>query len=142
MLSKLPVFGVVAFLLLGVWVVGSKIFAGDASKGAVAAVTVPNLSPAATKGGKVFADNCAACHGDNGAGSDKGPPLINAIYNPGHHSDQSIRLAVKNGVRSHHWPYGAMPPQRQVTAPQVETVIAYIREIQVANGITYQAHRM
>jgi hypothetical protein len=35
-----------------------------------------------------------------------------------------------------------MPPQPQVTEPQVAAVVQYIRELQLANGIGYRPHRM
>jgi hypothetical protein len=63
------------------------------------------------------------------AGTDKGPPLVHNIYNPGHHAAGAFFLAAKTGVRSHHWPYGDMPPQPQMSEAQV-------------GGIGYQPHRM
>lgn len=33
-------------------------------------------SPTATRGAALFAKNCAACHGDRGAGGVVGPPLV------------------------------------------------------------------
>ena len=51
-------------------------------------------------------------------------------------------LAAKLGVRQHHWPYGNMPPQPQVTEAQLATIVQYVREMQAANGITYRPHRM
>ncbi len=100
------------------------------------------LSERATFGAKVFSDNCAQCHGDNGSGSDKGPPLIHSIYNPGHHSNESIIRAISNGVRQHHWPYGDMPAQKQIAFMQVPALIEYIRELQAINGIKTQQHKM
>jgi hypothetical protein len=35
-----------------------------------------------------------------------------------------------------------MPAQPQVKDVEIETIIAYVRELQVANGITFQEHRM
>ena len=141
MLDKLPTIAVAAFIALGVWIVGSKMLSSDAGFTTVE-VTVPALSNKASAGAQVFATNCAACHGDNASGSDKGPPLIHDIYNPGHHADGAVLLAVKNGVRAHHWPFGNMPPQPQVSAVQAESVITYIREVQAANGIESRPHQM
>jgi len=39
------------------------------------------------------------------------------------------------GVRGHHWPFGDMPPVEGVTRGDVTMIIAYIRELQRANGI-------
>lgn len=141
MLDKLPTLAVAAFIALGVWIVGSKMLASDAGFTTVN-VTVPALSVKAIKGGDAFATNCAACHGDNASGTDKGPPLIHDIYNPGHHADGAVYMAVQNGVRAHHWPYGNMPPMPQVSKPQVDTIIAYLREVQAANGIVSRPHKM
>jgi Asp-tRNA(Asn)/Glu-tRNA(Gln) amidotransferase B subunit len=67
---------------------------------------------------------------------------VHNIYNPGHHADQSFLLAAKRGVRRHHWPYGDMPKQPQVTNRELAAIVKYVRELQVANGITYKPHRM
>lgn len=110
--------------------------------GFVVAVTVPELSPQAARGKAAFDANCAACHGINAAGTGNGPPLVHNIYNPGHHADGSFFLAAKNGVRAHHWRYGDMPPQPQVTPDQMTTIVRYVRELQAANGIGNRPHRM
>lgn len=103
---------------------------------------LPELSALAANGKAAFDETCALCHGLNGAGTDKGPPLVHDIYNPGHHSDEAFFLATKIGVRQHHWRYGDMPPQPQLTQNQVLAIVRYVRELQVANGISYRPHRM
>jgi mono/diheme cytochrome c family protein len=105
-------------------------------------VKVPELSPLATRGETAFKANCAPCHGKNAAGSNKGPPLVHDIYNPGHHADGSFFIAAKRGVRSHHWRYGDMPPQPQVTDGEMAAIVRFVRELQAANGIGDQPHRM
>ncbi len=105
-------------------------------------VQVGELSARAIKGQQVFNDNCASCHGVNGAGTHKGPPLIHDIYNPGHHSNQAFYNAVRNGVRQHHWPYGDMPPQKQVGFSDMAALVQFIREVQQQNGITSREHKM
>jgi mono/diheme cytochrome c family protein len=93
--------------------------------------------------GKIaFNANCAPCHGTNAAGGDKGPPLVHVIYNPGHHADGSFFLAAKRGVRRHHWRFGDMPPQPQVTDGELAAIVRYVRELQAANGIGNEPHRM
>ena len=47
-----------------------------------------------------------------------------------------------NGVVQHHWPYGNMPKQEQVTRDEVAKIVQYVRELQVANGITFKPHNM
>jgi len=103
--------------------------------GPVVAVVVPDLAGEAGEGARVFAENCVACHGTHAAGTEIGPPLVHKYYRPAHHGDGSFRIAVANGVRAHHWGFGDMPPQPQLTMAEAEKVIAYIRALQRANGI-------
>lgn len=103
-------------------------------------VTVPALSKMGTTGQRAFNETCAKCHGENGAGTMKGPPLVHSIYNPGHHNDKSIYNAMRNGVRQHHWPYGDMPKQTSVGFMESTAIVKFIREMQEANGIVYQQH--
>lgn len=106
-------------------------------------VKVPELSELARRGEEAFAANCAGCHGENAAGgTGKAPPLVHDIYNPGHHADVAFASAVKFGVRQHHWPYGNMPPQPGVTDDELLAIVAYIRELQRANGIVTRPHVM
>ena len=87
-------------------------------------------------GEALFRDNCASCHGDNAAGREGiGPPLVHRIYEPGHHGDGAFLLAVRQGVRAHHWPFGNMPPVAGVGDKDVESITAYVRKLQTANGI-------
>lgn len=134
---------VVAFFAAGLGLLAWKTLAPPANgDGYTVAVKVPTLSAAAMRGKAAFDANCAKCHGVNASGTNKGPPFIHNIYNPGHHGDVAFFYAAKRGVRSHHWPYGDMPPQPQVSEAQVKEIIVYVRELQRANGITYQQHRM
>ena len=103
-------------------------------------VTPAALSNEAKEGEAVFKANCAACHGLNAAGTKLGPPLIHDIYNPGHHSDEAFYLAAATGVRQHHWPYGDMPAQSQVSREDVTLIIRFVREMQEANGIVAKSY--
>jgi len=137
-LIKYAVLGVV---LAGLGLAFSGYF-NKSTQGVTVDVRVPELSSVAARGKVAFDANCAQCHGKNAAGTDKGPPLIHNIYNPGHHGDQAFLIAAKRGVRRHHWPYGNMPPQPQVTNAELTSIVKYVRELQVANGITFKPHRM
>ena len=105
--------------------------------GPLAEVALPtSFSQEAELGKQAFEANCVACHGVNAAGVDgSGPPLVHKIYEPSHHGDLSFFMAAQNGVRAHHWPFGNMPPVEGVTEDEVKNIIAYIRELQRANGI-------
>jgi mono/diheme cytochrome c family protein len=99
----------------------------------------PGLLPNAATGKKLFDKHCAACHGIDLKGIDKGdkkgPPLLHKIYEPSHHGDAAFQLAAKNGVRAHHWPYGDMAPVPQVTPDDVAHITAYVRSEQRKVGI-------
>ena len=105
-------------------------------------VKVPALSAIALQGEVAFAENCAKCHGDNAGGGIGGPPLVHKIYKSGHHADGAFWLALQRGVPQHHWRFGNMPPQPQVSEDVAKAIVAYVRELQAANGIAYQPHRM
>lgn len=97
------------------------------------------LMPNSAKGTRLFAQYCAACHGADLKGSEKGdkkgPPLLHKIYEPAHHADAAFQLAAKNGVRAHHWPYGDMAPVPKVTPDDVAHITAYVRAEQRKVGI-------
>ncbi len=98
-------------------------------------VAEPALSETAAEGKYLYDGNCAHCHGASGSGSDQGPPLIHRIYHPGHHGDMSFYLAVREGTKAHHWSFGDMPSQPQVSPGDIPAIILYIREVQAENGI-------
>ncbi len=110
---------------------------GVGDGGPIVEVIIPaEFSTSAQIGKRVFDAACAACHGANAAGqSGVAPPLVHKIYEPSHHGDASFLLAAKNGVRAHHWQFGNMPPVEGLTDADVKMVVAYVRELQRANGI-------
>jgi mono/diheme cytochrome c family protein len=87
------------------------------------------------KGEVLFNTHCATCHGQRAAGTDHGPSFLSNIYEPNHHADASFQLAVRNGVRSHHWPFGNMPPIDGVSEADVNDIVGYIRWLQRQAGI-------
>jgi cytochrome c len=105
--------------------------------GVLANVLVPEtLSQNAKIGQLGYEAKCAACHGANAAGQDGvAPPLVHMIYEPSHHGDEAFQRAAELGVQGHHWPFGNMPAVEGVTRGDVTMIIAYIRELQRANGI-------
>jgi mono/diheme cytochrome c family protein len=106
-----------------------------ATKAMVAVALPPELSDQAMKGQILFDEYCSACHGANAAGSENGPPFVHKVYEPGHHADISFLLAIQRRVRAHHWKFGDMPPQPDVTSDDVQLIVSYVRELQRANGI-------
>ncbi len=140
--ERLPGLLVGAVLIGGIAVIVGKFIAPPAQTQAVN-VRVPALSGQASAGKLAYDADCASCHGANAAGGgDKGPPLVHDIYNPGHHADEAFVLAVRSGVRQHHWRFGNMPPQPEVGSEEITAIVRYIRELQRANGIFYKQHRM
>lgn len=104
---------------------------------ALAEVILPDtFSDNARIGHSAYEEKCASCHGANASGQDEvAPPLVHKIYEPSHHGDESFQRAAAMGVRAHHWPFGNMPPVEGITRGDVTMIIAYIRELQRANGI-------
>ncbi|WP_397542558.1 c-type cytochrome [Roseovarius salis] len=145
-MNRMLLIGAVAAGLAGAAVYIARPGGDDAASGSATAsaqdgpmveVTLPaELSQKARMGERAFNAVCAECHGTNAAGNaGKGPPLVHKIYEPSHHGDMSFHMAVQNGVRAHHWTFGNMPAQEGLTKADVTAVIAYVRELQRANGI-------
>ena len=107
------------------------------AEGALANVLLPEtLSQNAQIGKLAFEVKCVSCHGTNAAGqAGVAPPLVHIIYEPNHHGDESFQRAAALGVRAHHWSFGNMPAVEGLTRTDVKMIVAYIRELQLANGI-------
>ena len=97
----------------------------------IAATSPPELA----QGKTLFEQNCSVCHGPAGDGTAQGPPLVHIIYEPNHHADAAFILAVRNGVRAHHWRFGDMAPLSGVTDAMVQEIVGYIRWLQRQVGI-------
>jgi mono/diheme cytochrome c family protein len=138
--EQIPKLLVVGILAGGVAIFVSK-FTSSSTDSSVD-VKVPELSVIASRGKMSFDANCAQCHGENAAGSEQGPPLVHKIYNPGHHSDGAFLIARQRGVPRHHWNFGNMPSQPQISEAVMKDITRYVRELQIANGIKYQPHNM
>lgn len=108
-----------------------------AGSDALVQIALPQtLDAHAQLGESIFAQICAACHGEAAVGRDGiGPPLVHRIYEPSHHADEAFQIAVVQGVRAHHWTFGNMPRIEGLTRADVAAVIAYVRTLQRANGI-------
>lgn len=86
-------------------------------------------------GDSLYVVHCQRCHGKNALGTDSGPPLLHTIYAPSHHADVAFLLAVRNGVRAHHWTYGNMPAMPALNESQTIDITAYVRWLQMEAGI-------
>lgn len=95
----------------------------------------PGLMPNPVAGKGLYEQNCASCHGADLQGSDQGPPFLHRVYEPSHHADLAFQLAVKNGTRAHHWPFGDMKPVPGLTPDDVAHITAYVRAEQRRAGI-------
>lgn len=89
----------------------------------------------AGRGAEIYGAKCRTCHGPAARGSDKGPPLVHGYYVASHHADLAFYRAVKQGVVQHHWEFGDMPPQPDVTPEQAADIIAYVRDLQRKAGL-------
>ena len=137
-IATLLIAGGVAYSM---WPTATHTVATDAAisedGGALVNVLLPEtLSKNAQIGQRAFEAKCAVCHGANAVGQDGvAPPLVHKIYEPSHHGDESFQRAVTLGVRAHHWRFGDMAPVEGLTRGDVAMIVAYIRELQRANGI-------
>ncbi|WP_299479803.1 cytochrome c [uncultured Roseibium sp.] len=109
----------------------------NSAPGPLVKITLPNtLSTDAKSGWQLFEAECAVCHGTDAVGKEGiAPPLVHRIYEPSHHADESFQQAVALGVRAHHWTFGNMPPVAGLSRADVALIVAYVRELQRANGI-------
>ena len=85
-------------------------------------------------GDDLYEVHCASCHGADLRGTDEGPSHLSVVYEPGHHGDASFFLAVRNGVPQHHFTFGPMAPIPGLSDPEIEAIVALVRENQRING--------
>lgn len=95
--------------------------------------SVPPAELIAT-GEQLYQANCASCHGADLRGTDEGPSHLSIVYEPGHHGDFAFQLAVSDGVRQHHWPFGDMAPVPGLSTEDVDAIVAFVREQQRVQG--------
>jgi mono/diheme cytochrome c family protein len=113
-------------VVLGLVIAGCATSAGEATT-TVAAELV--------EGGRVLYDaNCAACHGSDLRGTDRGPSHLSIVYESDHHADIAFLLAVRNGAAAHHWSFGDMPPIDGLSDDDVTAITAYVRAVQGREG--------
>ena len=117
---------------LAVW--GLLVPGADVPSGPLVRPSGPG--PVAVEAGREpFLGFCGDCHGNEGQGSVKGPPLIHILYEPNHHADGAFILAARRGSPQHHWDFGPMAPVPGVSDADLFAIIAYVRSLQRTAGI-------
>lgn len=116
------------------WVAGVTALLATAC-GGVPAEPVPTGTVTLMDGRGLYATYCARCHGGDLKGTNQGPPFLDAVYARSHHADAAFFLAVRNGVRPHHWNFGPMPPIEGLSDAQIAAIVAAVRAEQDAVGI-------
>jgi mono/diheme cytochrome c family protein len=79
------------------------------------------------RGEAIYGANCAQCHGDELAGTDRGPSLLEPIYGPDQLSDAEVADAIRNGVDEELWEFGPMPANGAISDAQIEAILAFLR---------------
>ncbi|KAA3620609.1 MAG: cytochrome c [Proteobacteria bacterium] len=87
------------------------------------------------RGWSTFESKCVECHGAEGGGTEKGPPLIHEYYVPSHHSDAAIERAILHGAKQHHWSFGDMPAIGGISEVEAQQVVAFVRWLQTKKGL-------
>ncbi len=85
-------------------------------------------------GAELYEAECAACHGSDLRGTDKGSSHLSILYEPGHHGDGAFQIAILIGVTPHHWDFGPMPPIEGLTEEDVDAIVAFVRQSQREEG--------
>jgi mono/diheme cytochrome c family protein len=109
------------------FVTGSLLLTGCGDDGSSSGRASPD-------GEALYRQNCASCHGSDLRGTRKGPSHLSVVYEPGHHPDESFRVAVRDGVRQHHWDFGDMARVEGLDDKELQAVIEFIRSKQEEDG--------
>ena len=104
---------------------GATITVASASIGAACGADGPTNTLG--RGAAIYGANCAQCHGDDLAGSDRGPSLLEPVYGPDQLSDAEVADAIRSGVDEELWEFGPMPGNGAITDAQIEAIIAFVR---------------
>lgn len=77
----------------------------------------------AEKGAQRFMEYCAACHGADGRGGDKGPALVGSSQISNLSDSELVRI-VHDGTRA------GMPPFAQIGEKNIAAVVQYLRSLE------------
>ncbi len=136
-LRGIPATRFIALLIMCIWA-STILFAGCNTNDEPPATQPPAKIDRATTvydGEESFQNRCAVCHGQQADGTATGPPLVNRLYEIGHHPNFSFHNAVNKGVTAHHWNFGDMPPIPNVKSAEIDAIICHVRDLQRAEGI-------
>jgi high-affinity iron transporter len=89
------------------------------------------------EGEGLYTQRCASCHGAAGAGDgamarslSRLPPDIGTVGWQSEHSDDQLAEVVRAGI-----PGTAMPPSNELSPPQVQSVVAYLRTLPMKDRV-------
>ena len=80
----------------------------------------------------IYGANCASCHGGALEGTDRGPSLVDPIYDE--LTDADMRAAVRNGVEEDRWEFGPMPAMGGLSDAQIDEIVAFVRASRTGGG--------
>jgi len=126
---------IIALLLVTALFILWKLAPGPGERVAGLGLPEREVTVSVRQGGELFQAQCARCHGPELNGTDQGPALLHPYYTPDHHGDIAFYLAVKNGVKQHHWDFGDMPPVPELEPEQVPHIVAFVRARQRDAGL-------
>lgn len=87
------------------------------------------------RGAEVYEVSCASCHGADLGGTAAGPPLLSELYALEVFDDDAMRASITEGAPQRHWDFGPMASVGAVRGSDIDAVIAFVREQQVANPL-------
>jgi cytochrome c oxidase cbb3-type subunit III len=90
----------------------------------------PLDDPLSSRGQRVFASNCAACHGLDGTGTQRAPNIVSSAQAQ-KLSAEEIHRIVSDGVAG-----TGMPAFRSLGEPKIKAVTSYLRTLQGKNEIS------
>jgi len=96
------------------------------------AADLANLQEETSRGGTLFARNCASCHGSGGSGDGRASASLlpkPANLTAARFTDERLSSVLWNGVAG-----SAMPPWRQLPAEDLRALVAYVESLHVPHG--------
>ena len=113
----------------------SSTVTADVSRAAAPGTPLVATADPSIDAGRLFAANCARCHGGDMKGTADGPSLLDRAYLLIFHPDEEYIRAVLEGVPAHHWEYGDMPRIEGLSRADAIALTAHIRAAQRSAGL-------